>query len=116
VIGAFCSRWVNWSWRTVARDHRRLAALARGPLAHELVSRAETRARDPRVRRQRLAARGRVLMVRVRHMARAPQGVCVVWEQQLAGGEPQSTARWVYLASVARTRDGWFVTRWELQP
>ena len=63
---AFCSQWANWSWRTIARQQRRLASLATGPLARQLAAEARLRAQDRALRRDRLGARGRVVAIDVK--------------------------------------------------
>jgi len=118
-VSVFCGQWTNWSWRTIGRQQRRLAALATGPLARELAAEAQVRVQDQALRRDRLGARGHVVAIDVKRRGSATRrAVCVAWEQQLTDGRAdQMDARHhVYLVTVTRTRDGWAVSQWQPQP
>jgi hypothetical protein len=116
VVVAFCAQWINWSWRTIERQRRRLAALASARLARELAAEAALRVHRPALARQWLAARGRVLTVEVMPGARVRAASCVAVEPQPGEGEGARGGRRVYLATVARTARGWALTRWVPQP
>ena len=117
-VHEFCAQWTNWSWRTIGRQQRRLAALATGPLARELAAEAQVRVQDQALRRDRLGARGHVVAIDVKPGAATRRAICVAWEQPLANGRAdQMDARHhVYLVTVTRTRDGWAVSQWQPQP
>jgi hypothetical protein len=117
-VAAFCAQWVNWSWRTIARQQLRLAEFATGALARELAAEAKRGARDETLRRDRLGARGNVVAVAVKGGAARREAVCVAREERLEAGraELEGGAHRVYLGTVERTRSGWAVRRWEPQP
>jgi len=118
-VKVFCAQWTNWSWRTIGRQQRRLAALATGPLALELAAEAQARAQDQALRRDRLGARGHVVAIDVKRRGNATRRVvCVASEQQLANGrvDQMGARHHVYLATVTRTRDRWAVSQWQPQP
>ena len=117
-VNAFCAQWTNWSWRTIGRQQRRLAALATGPLARQLAAEAQVRAQDQALRRDRLGARGHVVAIDVKRGSATRRAVCVAWEQPLTDGRANQTdaRHHVYLATVTRTRDGWAVSQWQPQP
>ena len=114
----FCAQWTNWSWRTIGRQQRRLAALATGPLARQLAAEAQVRVQDQALRRDRLGARGHVVAIDVKRGSATRRAVCVAWEQPLTDGRANQTdaRHHVYLATVTRTRDGWAVSQWQPQP
>jgi len=113
----FCSQWANWSWRTIQRQHRRLASMATGPLRSQLAAEAGLRAQDGALRRDRLGARGRVVAIDVKRGPGTRTAICVTWEEPLAQGhvDVEGGRHRVYLATVARTDAGWAVRRWEPQ-
>ena len=117
VLEAFCSQWANWSWRTIQRQHRRLASVATGRLRRQLAAEAALRGQDQTLRRGRLGVRGRVVAIDVKRGARTREAVCVAWEEPLANGhvDLEGGRYRVYLATVARTDTGWVVRRWEPQ-
>ena len=117
-VSVFCSEWTNWSWRTIGRQQRRLAALATGPLARQLAAEAQARAQDQALRRDRLGARGRVIAIDVKRGGATRTAVCVAWEQQLSNGRADTAGarHHVYIATVARTRNSWAVSQWQPQP
>jgi hypothetical protein len=117
-VAAFCAQWINWSWRTIARQQLRLAELATGALARELAAEAKRGVRDETLRRDRLGARGSVVAVALRPGDAGREAVCVAREERLEAGRAELAggAHRVYLATVERTRSGWAVRRWEPQP
>jgi hypothetical protein len=117
-VSAFCAQWANWSWRTIGRQQRRLARLAAGPLAGRLAAEAHLRAQDQALRRDRLGVRGHIVAIDVKRGTPSREAVCVTWEQQQANGRAdlEGARHRVYLATVAQTRNGWAVRRWEPQP
>jgi hypothetical protein len=117
-VDAFCSQWVNWSWRTIERQQRRLARLATGQLARQLAAEARLRAQDQALRRDRLGTRGRVVAIDVKPGGATRDAVCVAWQQQLAHGraDAEGARHRVYLTTIQRAGAGWAVRRWEPQP
>jgi hypothetical protein len=118
-VKVFCSQWTNWSWRTIGRQQRRLAALATGLLGRELAAEAQVRVQDQALRRDRLGARGHVVAIDVKRRGSATRrAVCVAWEQQLTDSraDQMGARHHVYLVTVARMRDGWAVSQWQPQP
>ena len=117
-MDAFCSQWANWSWRTIERQQRRLAALAISRLAGQLAAEARLRAQDQALRRDRLGTRGHVVAIDIKPGTATRDAVCVAWEEQLAHGhaDVEGARHRVYLTTVQRTKDGWAIRRWEPQP
>jgi hypothetical protein len=117
-VDAFCTQWANWSWRTIERQQRRLAALATGRLARQLAAEARRRAQDQTLRRDRLGTRGRVVAIDIKPGTATRNAVCVAWEEQLAHGhaDPEGARHRVYLTTIQHTTDGWAIRRWEPQP
>ena len=118
-VKVFCAQWTNWSWRTIGRQQRRLAALATGPLARQLAAEAQVRVQDQALRPDRLGVRGHVVAIDVKRRGNATRrAVCVAWEQPLTDGRANQTdaRHHVYLATVTRTRDRWAVSQWQPQP
>ena len=118
-VKVFCAQWTNWSWRTIGRQQRRLAALATGPLSQQLAAEDQARAQDQALRRDRLGARGHVVAIDVKQGGSATRrAVCVAWEQPLTDGrvDQMGARHHVYLATVTRTRDRWAVSQWQPQP
>jgi hypothetical protein len=116
-VNAFCSQWANWTWRTIQRQHRRLASVATGRLRRQLGAEARLRGQDRTLRRDRQGVRGHVVAIDVKPGARTRQAVCVAWEEPLANGhlDLEGGRHRVYLATVAKTDTGWAVRRWEPQ-
>jgi hypothetical protein len=118
-VNGFCAQWTNWSWRTIGRQQRRLAALATGPLARQLAAEAHARVEDQALRRDRLGGHGHVVAIDVKRRGSATRtAVCVAWEQPLTDGRANQTdaRHHVYLVTVTRTPDGWAVSQWQPQP
>jgi len=116
-LEAFCGQWANWRWRSIGRQHRRLAELATGPLAEQLAAQARQAKLDQALRRDRLAMRGRVVAVDLQPRGRRGRAVCVTREQEIQNGRAELGGRHrVYLATLERTPKGWGVSRWEPQP
>jgi hypothetical protein len=117
VLEAFCSRWANWSWRTIERQQQRLASLATGPLAAELAAVARQAKLDRALRRDRLAIRGAVVAVDLDPPGSPGGAVCVTREREIQNGRGEFAGRHrVYLAALERTAQGWGVSRWQPQP
>jgi hypothetical protein len=83
-VRGFCSQWANWSWRTIERQHRRLASIATGRLRRQLAAEAALRDQDRTLRRDRLGVRGRVVAIYLATVAKTDTGWGVSqWEPQL---------------------------------
>ncbi len=118
VLDAFCVQWANWTWRSIDRQQRRLARLASGDLAEQLLAQTRQANLDRALRRDRLAVRGRVIAVDLDPPGAPGRAVCITREQEIQNGRGDlgGGRHRVYLASVDRTRAGWGVSRWEPQP
>jgi hypothetical protein len=118
VLEAFCSRWANWSWRTIDRQLAQLARLATGPLAEQLAAQARQAGRDRTLRRDQLAMRGRLVGLDLAPPGAHGQVVCVTREQELehGRGELAGGRHRVYLATLEHTAQGWGVSQWQPQP
>jgi hypothetical protein len=114
-LRAFAARWINWSWRTIARQQRQLGALAAGPLAADLRRSARYSADEARLSGQRPASAGRVITATLTAARRA---VVVTYEHGYTHGraDPAGARYRVYLATVRKTTRGWRVSAWEPQP
>jgi len=118
VLEAFCSRWANWSWRTIDRQQAKLARLATGGLAEQLAAQAREARLDRTLRRDRLAMRGRLVALDLTPPGARAQGVCVTREHEVqhGRGELAGGRHRVYLATLEQTAQGWGVSRWQPQP
>jgi hypothetical protein len=118
VLGAFCSRWANWSWRTIDRQQAELARLATGPLAEQLAAQTRQASLDRTLRRDRLAMRGRLVALDLAPPGAPGEAVCVTLEHELqhGRGELAGGRHRVYLATLEHTAQGWGVSTWQPQP
>jgi hypothetical protein len=118
VLAAFCSRWANWSWRTIDRQQAQLARLATGRLAEQLAAQSRQARLDRTLRRDRLAMRGRLVALDLAPAGAGGRAVCVTREQEVRDGRGELAGghHRVYLAALERTAQGWGVSRWRPQP
>jgi hypothetical protein len=118
VLAAFCSRWANWSWRTIDRQQAKLARLATGPLAEQLAAQTRQARLDRTLRRDRLAMRGRLVTLDLAPPGAPGHAVCVAREQEVHNGRGELAGgrHRVYLATLAHTAQGWGVSQWQPQP
>ena len=118
VLGAFCSRWANWSWRTIDRQQAELARLATGRLAEQLAAQARQARLDRTLRRDRLAMRGRLVALDLAPPGAYGHAVCVTREQEVRNGRGELAGgrHRVYLATLEHTAHGWGVSQWQPQP
>jgi len=118
VLEAFCSRWANWSWRTIDRQQAKLARLATGPLAEQLAAQTRQARLDRTLRRDRLAMRGRLVALDLAPPGAPGEAVCVTREHELqhGRGELAGGRHRVYLATLEHTAQGWGVSQWQPQP
>jgi hypothetical protein len=118
VLEAFCSRWANWSWRTIDRQQAVLARLATGRLAEQLAAQARQARLERTLRRDRLAMRGRLVALDLAPPGAYGHAVCVTREQEVRNGRGELAGgrHRVYLARLEHTAHGWGVKRWQPQP
>jgi hypothetical protein len=118
VLEAFCSRWANWSWRTIDRQQAELARLATGRLAEQLAAQARQSRLDRTLRRDRVAMRGRLVALDLAPLAAYGHAVCVTREQEARNGQGELAGgrHRVYLARLEHTAHGWGVSQWQPQP
>ena len=74
-LRAFCWRWANWDWRSLAGQQRQLARLAVGELADQLQAQADQAERSGAARRDRLSVRGQIVTIDLQ-ASQAPGGRC----------------------------------------
>lgn len=115
---AFASRWVNWDWQSVVPQQRRLADLAGGALARELLDNARSARVDASLARDQPGSRGTVQAVELEADGAGQAGIVVTREQTYTGGRAELGGRRyrVYRVRLTRVRSGWGVTQWEPQP
>jgi hypothetical protein len=118
VLEAFCSRWANWSWRTIDRQQAVLARLATGRLAEQLAAQTSQSRLDRTLRRDRLAMRGRLVALDLAPPGAPGEAVCVTREHELQQGRSELAGgrHRVYLATLEHTAQGWGVSTWQPQP
>jgi hypothetical protein len=118
VLRAFCSRWANWSWRTIDRQQAELARLATGRLAEQLAAQARQARLDRTLRRDRLAMRGWLVALDLAPPGAYGHAVCVTREQEVRNGRGELAGgrHRVYLARLEHTARGWGVSQWQPQP
>lgn len=118
VLEAFCSRWANWTWRTIDRQQSELAWLATGRLAEQLAAQARQARLDRTLRRDRLAMRGRLVALDLAPPGAHGHAVCVTREQEVRNGRGELAGgrHRVYLATLEHTAHGWGVSQWQPQP
>ena len=118
LVREFCAQWANWSYRTIARQQRRLAQLATDGLAAQLAPSASQRALPGTLARDRFAVRGEVVAVDLLAGAERRGAICVTREEEYERGREalgDGAAR-VYRARLERGRGGWRVAAWQPQP
>ena len=118
VLDAFCSRWANWSWRTIDLQQAKLARLATDPLAEQLAAQTRQARLDRTLRRDRLAMRGRPVALDLAPPGAPGHAVCVTREQEVRNGRGELAGgrHRVYLATVEQTAHGWGVSQWQPRP
>ena len=118
VLEAFCSRWANWSWRTIDRQQAKLARLATGRLAEQLAAQARQTRLDRTLGRDRLATRGQLVALDLAPPGAYGHAVCVTREQEVHNGHGELAGgrHRVYLATLEHTAEGWEVSGWQPQP
>ena len=118
VLEAFCSRWANWSWRTIDRQQAKLARLATGRLAEQLAAQGRQARLDRTLRRDRFAMRGRLVALDLAPLGAHGHAVCVTREQEVCNGRGELAGgrHRVYLATLEHTAQGWGVSQWQPQP
>jgi hypothetical protein len=118
VARAYAEQSINWTAETLARQHRRLAALAAGPLREQNRAAAVDRVALERLRRDGAGQRGTVRAVET-EPAYAGDVRAEVRTSERAFGRslgPSRTRAAVYLARLARDARGWRVVGWSPRP
>lgn len=114
-VERFAEGYINWNYHTLAADQQQLASWAVGEArASEMQARQQTE-RDSVIVRGRVFNQGSVIAVAVVKGSAGNVWVCVTREH--TGGEGEyaalASAYHVALATVARVREGWSVSRWQ---
>lgn len=118
VVRSFARLWINWDWRTVGAQQRRLARLAAPRLARQLRTNAASARLDASLARDRRGARGEVGIVKLIATSAAASGLVVTREQSYTNGRADlGGLRYrVYRVAITRHAGAWEVTRWDPQP
>jgi hypothetical protein len=118
VARAYGLQSINWTAVTLARQYRRLAVLAVGPLAEQNRVAADDRGALAEVRSDGAGQRGRVRGVKILGLAGDRMRVGVR-TSELAYGRSLGRQRErdaLYLATLEHRSDGWRVVDWNAQP
>jgi hypothetical protein len=117
-VRAFAAAWVNWDWRKLAAQQRRLAGLATGRLAAELRANAKASAVDASPAQGRPSSRGNVVAIALHTRRSAASALVVTREQTYTAGHGDLGGQHhrVYRALLARGARGWEVTGWTRLP
>jgi len=115
---AFAATWVNWDWRTIDDQQRKLARLAVGELARQLEASAASSRRDASLGRDKPGTRGAVAATNLRVDGRHAHGLVVTREQIYTDGRADLGGRRyrVYLVRLVADDRGWEVSAWQPQP
>jgi hypothetical protein len=111
-------RWINWDWRTAAKQQRALAHLAAGELARTLRANAASARIDATIARDKPSSRGTVAAIQLTRTGTAAAGLIVTHEQRSTGGRADLGGQRyrVYLVALQRRGGKWKVSRWAPQP
>ena len=111
-------RWINWDWRTAAKQQRALAQLAAGELARTLRANAASTRIDATIARDKPGSRGTVEAIQLTRTGTAAAGLIVTREQNSTGGRADLGGQRyrVYLVALQRRGGKWEVSRWAPQP
>jgi hypothetical protein len=115
---SFAWRWVNWSWRTAARQQRALGRLADGDLARQLLANAESARIDATLARDKPGSGGTVAAVQLTARGRRAWGIVVTREQTLTDDHPDLGGQHyrVYTVRLVHDRRRWKASAWTPQP
>ena len=108
LLARFARAWITYTFATLPAQQRKLAALATGTLARQLVRNAEADLQAQYVRVANVRSHGEVEAIVVRARAAA---IVVTREQLTTNGQTQ-TSWGIYLATVTDTSTGLRVTTW----
>lgn len=115
-LASFAWLYVNWSYRTITADQRRLASISVGQARISERQAAASSEADAALRRGRVWNHGQVVSV-ARDRLRAGWWVVVTRERTGGSGEYEGlpAALHVSLARLAHLKDGFAVERWAPQ-
>jgi hypothetical protein len=117
-VHAYAAQSVTWTWRTLGRQHQRLALLSAGRLRRANLAAA----RDVRalfaLRHDGAGSRARAVRVKVITYLGETKAIAVVVTFERGYGRHADIHRWTtgaYRAVAERTDGGWAVTSWRSQ-
>jgi hypothetical protein len=115
---AFATRWINWDWRTAARQQRALSQFAGGELASALRGNARSARIDATLARDKPSSRGTVAAIDLKPTDAGAAGLVVTHEQSYTDGHADLRGQryHVYLIALRRQNGRWEVSRWAPQP
>ena len=118
VARAYADLTLTWEWNTLFRQLQHAAGLTSGPLHADVGRAAEGARTDASLRRDRRGSRARVITVVPHGNGPTRRLVVVTSELSLQAGHPalEGPRAKVYTATAERTRIGWRLASWELQP
>jgi len=112
-IAQFASLYINWDWRTLSANQRRLATISVGSARLAEQQAAAASGRDGEIARARIYNRGRIIAIAPSRTDRS-QWVIVTREQ--TGGNSQydglQAADHITLATVAQVPGGYAISQW----
>jgi hypothetical protein len=113
-IVSYASLYINWSYRTLARQEAQLAGMAVGDARLAEQQAAAQAKRDSTITQARVYNRGSV--VTVGPVVGGSSGDYVLVTREETGGSPEyaglQAAFHITLVTVTRTRGGWAVSEW----
>lgn len=114
----FATRWVNWDWRTAARQQRALARVSTSELAQRLRANAASARIDATLARDKPGSRGTIAATAINAASGRAAGIVVTHEQTLTYGRSELGGQRyrVYLIRLARNKQRWEVSAWSPQP
>lgn len=118
VVRSFAMRWINWDWRTAAKQERELAQLASADLARTLRAHAASARIDATVARDKPGSRGTVAAIQLKTTGSVAAGLVVTHEQSSTDGHADLGGQRyrVYLVALELDNGKWGVGRWAPQP
>lgn len=118
VARAFAMRWVNWDWRSAAKQERELAPLATAGLARTLRANAASARTDATVARDKPGSRGVVAAIELNTTGSVSAGLIVTHEETFTDGHADLGGRRyrIYLVTLKLENGRWGLSRWAPQP
>jgi hypothetical protein len=118
VARSFAARWVNWDWRTAARQQRALSRYASAELGRTLRANAGSARIDASLARDQPGSRGTVVAIDLKRTHSRVAGVVVTHEQTYTRGHADLGGQRyrVYLIELEPAHGRWEVKRWAPQP